>query len=456
MSIHKKIMIILIVLLLVLTGGAYGYGVYYFTGHFLPGSVVNGFNCSYMTVEEAEKLLSEKVQASVLTVNTRNNGQESITAEQAGLNYASDGSIKKLMKDQDRFIWFLAFNQKQTYTVPSAIHYDEQKMQNAIEGLKCMQAGQDPADAYIGEQNDKFVIIPETEGNALKPEKTTQEIIQAFLTGKTSIDLEKEECYKEPAVRQNDEMLIRNCEQINKLTDVVITYDFDDRTETVDKEVIRNWLKKNKKGDYTLDKKQVAAYISSLAEKYDTVGKDRSFHTYDGREITLNGGTYGWEIDQKAETKELISLIKNGETQVREPVYSHEGLSRKTNDIGYTYIEIDLNGQRMVFYKDGVPSADASIVSGNPYVPNCATPTGCYSVGEKKSGYMVTGEDYPSGVDYWIPFYGNLGINDAPWRGTFGEQLYEFEGTNGSICAPADQVQIIYNSAEENTPVVIY
>ena len=37
-----------------------------------------------------------------------------------------------------------------------------------------------------------------------------------------------------------------------------------------------------------------------------------------------------------------------------------------------------------------------------------------------------------------------------------GEQLYEFEGTHGSICAPADQMQIIYNNVEKNTPVVIY
>ena len=305
-------MISLIVLLLVLTGGAYGYGVWYFTGHFLPGSMVNGFNCSYMTVDESEALLSKKAGAGVLAIETRNNGQESITAQQVGLSYASDGSIKKLMRDQDRFIWFLAFNQEQIYTVSSAIQYDEQEMQAAISGLKCMQTGQDPVDAHIDEQNDKFVIIPEEEGNALDPEKTSQAVILAFVTGQTSLDLEAEGCYKEPAVRQDDEMLIRNCEQINKLTDVVITYDFDDRTETVDKEVIRDWLKKNKKGDYTLDKKQVSAYVSELAEKYDTVGQERTFHTYDGREITLNEGTYGWEINQEAEVKELISLIKRG------------------------------------------------------------------------------------------------------------------------------------------------
>ena len=34
------------------------------------------------------------------------------------------------------------------------------------------------------------------------------------------------------------------------------------------------------------------------------------FNTYDGREITVSGGNYGWQIDQKAELKELTELIK--------------------------------------------------------------------------------------------------------------------------------------------------
>ena len=153
----------------------------------------------------------------------------------------------------------------------------------------------------------------------------------------------------------------------------------------------------------------------------------------------------------------LIERLRAGESAIADYLMEkYKGLVRKTNDIGYTYIEIDLTAQRMVFYKDGTPIADAQIVSGNPFVPNCATPAGCYTTGEIKSGYTVNGEDYPSAVNYWIPFDENLGINDAPWRTAFGEQLYEFEGTHGSICAPADQMQIIYNNVEKNTPVVIY
>ena len=88
----------------------------------------------------------------------------------------------------------------------------------------------------------------------------------------------------------------------------------------------------------------------------------------------------------------------------------------------------------MVYYKDGVPTADAQILTGNPNVPNCSTPVGCYSTGEKISGYTVPGEDYPGSVNYWIPFGGGLGINDAPWRTEFGGQIYDFEGTHGYLC----------------------
>ena len=77
----RTIVILLVVLLLLLTAGAYGYGVYYFSSHFLPGSMVNGFNCSYMASEDTEDLLNQRVGAYVLAVETMKNGQEAISAQ---------------------------------------------------------------------------------------------------------------------------------------------------------------------------------------------------------------------------------------------------------------------------------------------------------------------------------------------------------------------------------------
>ena len=51
MSRGRKILVGFIVVLFLLTIGAYFFGVYYFTEHFLPGTQVNGFNCSYMMQE---------------------------------------------------------------------------------------------------------------------------------------------------------------------------------------------------------------------------------------------------------------------------------------------------------------------------------------------------------------------------------------------------------------------
>ena len=56
--------------------------------------------------------------------------------------------------------------------------------------------------------------------------------------------------------------------------------------------MIKNWLTTDENGLYTLDKKQIEAYISELSAKYDTVGRERTFNTYDGREITVSGGNY--------------------------------------------------------------------------------------------------------------------------------------------------------------------
>ena len=57
MNTGRKVLIGVILLLLLLTAAAYGFGVYYFSEYFLPGSFVNGFNCSYMDQAGTEKLL---------------------------------------------------------------------------------------------------------------------------------------------------------------------------------------------------------------------------------------------------------------------------------------------------------------------------------------------------------------------------------------------------------------
>lgn len=325
MKTGRKVVIALIIILLALAAAAYGYGVNYFTDHFLPGSSVNGFNCSYKTSDETEELLAKEVQAYVLAVETRNNGQESITAKQAGLVYKSDGGASKLIRAQDRYKWFLAFNQKKKYNLATdTVYDDENKLTKAVKALRCMQKDnmEKPVNACIKDNGKTYEIQPEKEGTTLDTKKVQKVIRDAVSAGDTTVNLEKKNCYKKPSVYRDDKTLKKNCAQMNKITSCVITYDFSDRSEQLDRNTIKDWLTKDEKGEYTVDKNQVAAYVNSLGYKYDTFGCTRTFITYDGRQKTITGGDYGWAIDQTTETEWLYNALLAGTTEVRQPAYA--------------------------------------------------------------------------------------------------------------------------------------
>ena len=277
-----------------------------------------------------------------------------------------------------------------------------------------------------------------------------------MLRGWTSVNLEEESCYLKPSVYSTDTQLQANCEKMNQLCDVIITYDFADRTETVDRTVIKNWFGYDQDGNVILDENLVRQYVSNLGLIYDTMGQTRTFQTYDNREVEIKGGDYGWVIDQDAEVTALIEAIESGVTQVREPVYLYSGYSRGTNDIGSTYVEIDLTNQRLVFYMKGTPIVDTPIVSGNPNIDGCATPEGCYALDAKESPAVLTGGDYETNVTYWMPFAGNVGIHDATWRTEFGGNMYQWDGSHGCINVPYDKAAAIYANIEVGMPVVVY
>lgn len=471
MSTGRKILIGLIAVLLLLTAAVYGYGVYYFSGHLLPGSLVNGFNCSYMDQKEAEELLAKKTAAYVLAVRTRGNGQESISAEEIALSYKPDGSVKKLMHDQKRFLWFLAFSQHSIMEVPSSVSYQEDLFEQKFAGLKCLKDNVKPEDAYIEDDGNGFSIVPEVEGTFVDQEKFRETVVTALTTGDPVVDLEEDGCYINPEIYRDNERLTADCEQMNELTDVVITYDFSDRKETVDRTVICSWLSRNEEQDLVVDKEKIASYIRTLAEKYDTIGTERSFITYNSREIRVSGGDYGWVTDQEKETEALFREIQKKETQVREPEYRQKAMSRDTNDIGYTYVEVDLSGSRLVVYQDGIPVADTGI-----YAPD-GTGTGVYEIREMKSpaesggitvNYLMScGEnigivDNPALTQEDVGYYAD-GFADSLISADFGSE--ENSGLSGDIWTdsekgyiqiPGDRAADVWQYVKTGMPVVIY
>ena len=74
--------------------GVYIGGIAAFHGKFLKNTDINGMDVSDMTVEEAEKLIREQAEDYQITLKERGNNSETITAEEIGYHYVSNGKSK--------------------------------------------------------------------------------------------------------------------------------------------------------------------------------------------------------------------------------------------------------------------------------------------------------------------------------------------------------------------------
>ena len=203
------------------------------------------------------------------------------------------------------------------------------------------------------------------------------------------------------------------------------------------------------------NEKKTKEYLNELSSKYDTYGKTRSFKTTTGKTIDVVGGNYGWKIDKSKEFEELMENIKGGEKIKKKPVYIQEAWGTRENDIGNTYVEINLTNQCLWFYKEGKLIVQGDVVTGNISRGN-ATPQGTYILNYKQKNATLKGAGYSSDVKYWMPFNCNIGIHDASWRGSFGGSIYKSDGSHGCVNAPLYLAKKIYENIEPGTPIVCY
>lgn len=458
----KKIVLgILIGYVLIMAIGYLGIS-FYFSDHFLKGTTINGIDCENLTAEEVKEQIQSGIGQYRLQLVLIDGASETITAEQLNLQYVDDNKVDELLEQQDQWKWISSyFAGDKTYELAANTTYEQDKIDGLLDAMSCFQEENitAPEDATLEFDGTQYVITPEVEGNTLDREKVKAAVIEAVDAGKTEINLDEEGCYLKPSVYQDDAGLVAERDQLNQYMKTNLTYDFGDRTETVNASLIRDWIVKGEDGQYTVDADKVMEYVKQLAYKYDTFGLAHEFTTSHGEKITLQrGGDYGWVMKKQATADELIQYIKEGKTGTIEPVYLYEGKSRDTNDIGDTYVEISIEEQRMWCYKDGQLIVDTPVVTGNPNKEGCETPAGSvWAIDAKKQGAVLTGEGYTQPVTYWMPFNGNVGIHDADtWRSEYGGEIYKTNGSHGCVNTPTENARKIFEAVEIGTPVIVY
>ena len=442
-----------------------GLAIYYHNA-FAYGTWVNGVYCTGRSIEEVNDDLVNDFSYDGLTVYDKDGNSYTIPAQEIGYQFDFVKALEICRAQQNPWMWIESLRHGNNIELTPVVSYDRQALDAVLDKV--------PFLASQGDQSDEertVAIIRTGQGyelvndriDILRIDKAREAIVHAVEESRTEVSLEDEGCYEDLPETAKVRDTLALWDKIQQFQQCGIVYQMGTEQIPVDASVVCGWIALDENGDFITDEdgnlqmrgNAVEEFVDTIADEYDTVGISRQFRATSGRLVTVEGGTYGNKIDRGAEVEYLKDAFENRRNEIHEPVYSQKAWAQGQDDIGDTYIEIDMGEQMMYYYVDGAQQIATPVVTGNTS-RRMGTPSGVNYVYMKQKNRILRGEGYASHVDFWMPVKGNIGIHDASWRGKYGGTIYQTNGSHGCINTPRDAMEQLYESAEVGTPVVMF
>lgn len=495
----KKI-IIPIVIVLCVAGGSVGVwktleANVFSKDRFPEKTFINDIDCSGMTTKQAKEELIQEWNSRTFYFTSA--GKTLGSADNLKFTYDIDDSLKKLKKANFfsaafNFFFHSDFDVKMDMTVKK-VNKSFMKQLKQAEYLKENEITE-TQNAYVDLSTADFEIVPEVYGNNTDYEALSEKIAELVAIDTFTMEYVTSDFYKQPDITADSEEIQEHREFCKKYLTSKVTYVFGSEEVKIPPQVLEKIYhieilegdqiketgedgddENRKKQDeettapqkpvtrVLVDEKAVRQYVETLAKEYNTLGKTRKFRSFSGRNIKVSGGDYGFALSIDGETKQLVKDLEANKEVKREPVWLMTGFTdyNREDDVGNTYVDISLAEQHLWYFKDGKKVVDCPVVTGNINM-GYDTPAGTFSLSYKQRGATLKGNNadgstYESPVSYWMPFYGNYGMHDAPWRGSFGGNIFRGNGSHGCVNMPVPAAKKLFeNLADKGVPVIVH
>lgn len=440
-----------------------------YTDRFLPNTYLNGYKVGGMSEKKAEQVLQDAVEQYALRLEFQDDQKETLKSSEIGYEYVSSGEAGNLLKKQKRTSWLAhLFGKKTRYQVKTSFRYDSTKLKSALLALPEFQEEnvEKPVDAKLELSKNKFVIVPEKEGNQLNENVVVSLVDQAVENGDQKLNLYKTDtAYIRPSVTSHNKDLRADMDSLNAFISTKVKLIVKDGTSrTVSRKKLISWLSKDDDGNYSVDETNVADHcwnmVQGIADKFDDTKDTMEFETTNLGTKTISCDPYGYKVDVDDVADRFCQDLLNHKS---ETIKIKNSVSEKADPtFGGTYIEVDITDQHVYFYKDGSDFFDTDCVTGLESDPDRRTPSGVFAIYAKIPDKTLEGRltadgpvTYTSDVSYWMPFYESYGMHDAPWRDEFGGTIYKDSGSHGCVNLPVDAAGTIYKNAEVGTAVIV-
>lgn len=464
----RILMIIILVFFCSCFTGYFLLALYYRDGYSL-NTWVNGVYCTGRTVEEINTELLSKIEAPLVVFTDKTGDTYTIDLEQADYQADYAVTLTKFQQEQNPFLWIDNITLHKQHSLTPVVTYDEALLRSLWEELPCVKKERArTADIRIRYDADRGYYLEDGLSARLDEERVFAFLKEMILQGEMEFTLPESYYYDIPANEAQQEKLML-WEQIDSFQNCDLIYDMGTEQLPMTPDVMAGFLVRSEEtgipltddmGALQLNQDGVKAFVNELADAYDTYNTERTFQSTRGDLVTIKGGTYGTKLNRREEVKYLMDILKEGAffdgiPDAHIPTYERKTAVRGLNDIGSTYVEIDMTEQKLYYYEEGELMLETEVVTGNAS-RRMSTPAGVNYVYNKQRNRVLRGPGYASPVKYWMPVKGGIGIHDADWRSEFGGTIYQKNGSHGCINVPKEVMPDLYEMVEMETPVVMF
>ena len=127
----KKVLSIIFITLFTVLIVAYFVMVYITSKRFNPGTIIDGRDMSFKTVDEASEIIKKDYDDYKIKVKYRD-GEGVIKGSDIGYNVDVSGSLKEIMNSQNPYLWF-RFDKTEEYTTEKIISFSCEKIEDVME-----------------------------------------------------------------------------------------------------------------------------------------------------------------------------------------------------------------------------------------------------------------------------------------------------------------------------------
>ena len=462
----RVLVLILLCGLLVMLCGGFALGMYY-RKNFPVNTWINGVYCTGKTIEEVNgELVGQTALQDIFIVDGK--GTEwLLEAEKVELKPDYTVALKLYLKQNSTAMWMENLhNPVEAELTGVRYGWNDGKLEESLKQLDFVREEELRTDGcFIRYSEEDGYSLYDGNTERLNLDEALSYVQKCLSQGEMRIDLREGDCYENLTDSPKDVSQRLLWEQLERFFDCKIVYDMGAEQIPLTPAILSTFLKADENGQLipepgkqiSLDEERVGQWLERLAESYNTCDTVREFQSTRGDIVSVKYSTYGTKLDTEAEKEYLVKALgeERTEEELHIPAYKQEGFVRGLDDIGDTYIEVDMTGQHMYYYVDGELKLDTDVVTGNTG-RRMGTPEGINYVYNKQRNRVLRGADYATPVKYWMPVKGAVGIHDAGWRKEFGGEIYKRNGSHGCINTPPDIMAELYDMVEIGTPVIMF